>query len=202
MRNGIMMCLAAALVATLGGCGGPGLSREEFDAVYVGQPAWEVQKMLGDPTLREGNRWVYVRDEPYARAEIAFAQGNVSEKEWIEPAQAGQMIAEPAESEEAWEGFGQDVEDVGREIQQDLAEPTLEEAAAEQFQDQAPEGQAVEIEPVEPVEIIEGEMADQPAEQPAAETEQPEQPAMEAEEPAAETPAEPIEAPAEEQPAE
>ena len=79
MRN-LWMVAAAALMA-LTGCQNK-FTQAQYDAVSVGQADWQVQQVLGEPHQRRGDKWVYVHDRPYYRAEILFQDDKVASKCW------------------------------------------------------------------------------------------------------------------------
>jgi outer membrane protein assembly factor BamE (lipoprotein component of BamABCDE complex) len=74
----VMLVLAAALLV---GCGGQ-LTRQNYEKVYVGQPADEVRDLLGWPDTTVGGDWLYLGQHPYRRAKIMFTDGKVSAKDW------------------------------------------------------------------------------------------------------------------------
>jgi len=72
---------ALVLAAALAGCNR--FTRQRYETLYVGQPARDVQRVLGKPTAYYGETWVYVHDPvPYYRAVILFSEGKISGKSW------------------------------------------------------------------------------------------------------------------------
>jgi hypothetical protein len=87
MKHGLTVILIASLAAVcLGGCySKKSCTRDRYETLYVGQPAWDAQRAVGKPTSTssDGQTWVYVHDAaPYSRAAIHFRDGKVASKEW------------------------------------------------------------------------------------------------------------------------
>ena len=78
----IHLSLAAALLAGsfAAGCA-PKFSRQKFETIYVGMPAYAVEQKLGEPQESTPALWVYT-GRPYYRAEIIFRDGRVVETRW------------------------------------------------------------------------------------------------------------------------
>ena len=58
-------------------------TRQRYETVYVGQPAWDVRRALGRPSSQDANAWVYVHSSaPYYQAVIHFRNDKVASKEW------------------------------------------------------------------------------------------------------------------------
>jgi hypothetical protein len=82
-RQLLLLLVAAVLAAGLAGCGGKSLTRQRYETIYVGQPDWDVLKVLGRPTYQEFDTWTYVHTRtPYFQAIIHFREGKVIAKEW------------------------------------------------------------------------------------------------------------------------
>lgn len=70
------------LLLSLIGCG-KDLRRQNYETVYVGQPAWAVERAMGEPDDVRDGVWVYERESPYAKAVIEFdANDTVIRKDW------------------------------------------------------------------------------------------------------------------------
>jgi hypothetical protein len=74
-----VLVLLASLAA---GCARQRFTRQNFETLYVGMPAASVERKLGEPDRRLGDRWVYVSERPYYRAEVLFRNGRVAEMDW------------------------------------------------------------------------------------------------------------------------
>ncbi|MFP4052779.1 MAG: hypothetical protein ACLFV7_02835 [Phycisphaerae bacterium] len=72
--------LGAMLLA--GGCAREPFTRVNYETVYLGQVADEVEATLGAPDRVEGSRWVYIHRQPFYQAIIAFDEGRVVSKQW------------------------------------------------------------------------------------------------------------------------
>lgn len=84
MRPNAALLAAAVIVLAAGvaGCQSK-FSRQAFETVYVGQPAADVEKTLGEPTVRYEDQWRYVTDFPYAMGTVFFEDGKVVRKTWV-----------------------------------------------------------------------------------------------------------------------
>jgi len=78
----IGLLVACLLIGSLAGCGGRKFTPQRYDTVYIGQPAWAVERALGAADERSPERWIYLHSKPYYRATITFQNGQVSEKHW------------------------------------------------------------------------------------------------------------------------
>ena len=78
--------LAVLLLAGAGaapGCHGRRFTRENYETLYVGQPAWAIERKLGEPDRRGEGVWYYEREKPYyQRAEVHFDNGKATRFEW------------------------------------------------------------------------------------------------------------------------
>jgi len=81
-----MRCLrllaVGLLLGGLAGCGGTKFTPQRYDTVYIGQPAWAVERALGKPQEKTPGRWVYLHAKPYYRADILFENVRVVDKRW------------------------------------------------------------------------------------------------------------------------
>ena len=92
--------LAAGVIglALCGGCAKT-FTRQQYETIYKGQPAWAVEKKLGRPHGRTDGQWTYVHRHPYYKAVIEFRDGHVSRKvwhDWEQPATAPARRDAPA----------------------------------------------------------------------------------------------------------
>jgi hypothetical protein len=77
----VVILIVSVLAVGLGGCSK--FTRQRYETVYVGQPAWDVRRALGRPSSQDANAWVYVHPPaPYYRTVIRFHDGKVASKEW------------------------------------------------------------------------------------------------------------------------
>ena len=82
MRHRLIVILAVWMLAAAGG-GCKRFDQQHYETIYIGQPAWDVRKVMGKPTRQDEDAWHYVhRKPPYSRAVIYFKRGTVSGKEW------------------------------------------------------------------------------------------------------------------------
>jgi len=79
-RSGLCV-LAAAAMLLLAGCA-ERFTPQRYSTIYLGQPAAEVRRVLGPPTHRFPDRWMYLHDAPFYRATITFRDGRVAAKRW------------------------------------------------------------------------------------------------------------------------
>ena len=82
MRHLAMLLAAGLIVAACGGCQEK-FSSQRYETIYIGQPAFDVEKVLGLPNARFSKSWVYVHDKPFYKAVITFIDGRVADKSWI-----------------------------------------------------------------------------------------------------------------------
>ncbi len=64
------------------GCVTGKFPRQSFETIYEGMPAWAVEQKLGTPQQQSADRWVYLGEMPYWRAEIHFENNRVVDKKW------------------------------------------------------------------------------------------------------------------------
>jgi len=84
----VLAVISLSVLCLHAGCQ-PAFTRQQYETVYVGQTADDVQRALGQPTESTGTAWVYVHEKPYYRAEIQFTDGRVVRKSWsVRPATA------------------------------------------------------------------------------------------------------------------
>ncbi|MCE5276619.1 MAG: hypothetical protein ABFD92_03935 [Planctomycetaceae bacterium] len=91
-------------MALLGGCTNtPQFSRQRYDTLYTGMPAYEVRGILGKPKIEGPDAWEYEHFKPYYKAIIHFHNGAVARREWMNdppqaklPPSAPQPAADPA----------------------------------------------------------------------------------------------------------
>lgn len=79
----VMLAVGLALAAT--GCE---LTRQNYQAVSLGQSADEVKKVLGSPRYEFGEQWVYTRNDPrdLTKVEVYFDdEKQVVAKSWQNP---------------------------------------------------------------------------------------------------------------------
>lgn len=82
MRTALLVMLTLATLSCLG-CRDE-FTRERYETLYEGQPAWDVAETLGEPTRRENGKWVYLRTEsPICSAWIFFEDGRLVDKRWF-----------------------------------------------------------------------------------------------------------------------
>lgn len=87
MHRYTWVLVLAALVTALA-VGGCELTRQNYEAVTLGQTADQVQKVLGAPRYRFEGQWIYTRDDPrdLTKVEIYFNdEGQVVGKTWQNP---------------------------------------------------------------------------------------------------------------------
>ena len=77
---GLMTVVVVAMLCV--GCGSKTLTRQKYDTLYIGQPDYAVQRMLGEPQSRNDGMWTYVHNKPYYRAMIDFQDNRVVSKKW------------------------------------------------------------------------------------------------------------------------
>ena len=76
----LAVCLLAACLC---GCSKGSFTRQRWETLYVGQPSWDVRKVLGKPAYQDEETWIYVHDSrPYHRAAVHFRYGRVAGKDW------------------------------------------------------------------------------------------------------------------------
>ncbi len=76
-----LILVALLLAGSLAGCSR--FTRQNYETIYVGQPAWDVERAMGRPTAIEGEEWVYLHEAaPYRRAVIRLVNGKVVGKSW------------------------------------------------------------------------------------------------------------------------
>jgi len=87
--SSVLLLTAAVLVA--GFCAGcqQKFTRQRFDTIYRGQPAYEVEMTLGEPTAKFSNTWSYINEEPFYKAIIEFESGRVTSKAWYDEKEMG-----------------------------------------------------------------------------------------------------------------
>ncbi len=78
----IVLWTACLLIGSLAGCGGRKFTPQRYDTVYIGQPAWAVERTLGAAAEKSPDRWIYLHTKPYYRATITFQDGEVTAKHW------------------------------------------------------------------------------------------------------------------------
>ena len=77
----LLVCVLTLAACCVDGCG-PEITRQVYDTLYVGQPAADVERAMGPPTERQGERWVYLSEQPFTKAVIVFKDGRLAEKSW------------------------------------------------------------------------------------------------------------------------
>ena len=82
-----LVLLSVGVLAMLlcAGCNAPEFNRQNYETVYAGQPAQEVQRKLGQPERAAPDHWDYVNRRPtHYEARIWLRDGLVVKKEWFE----------------------------------------------------------------------------------------------------------------------
>jgi hypothetical protein len=89
MARTIMCFLAAGVL--LGMCAGcqEQFTRQRYETIYVGQPAFEVEKTLGTPDARFSDTWTYLHSDPFYKAIIEFEDSRVTNKAWYDENEMG-----------------------------------------------------------------------------------------------------------------
>jgi outer membrane protein assembly factor BamE (lipoprotein component of BamABCDE complex) len=79
---------AIAALALAGAVAGCQLTRQNYQAVSIGQTADQVQKILGAPRYQFGGEWVYTADDPRDLTKVSVYFGpdhKVVGKSWQNP---------------------------------------------------------------------------------------------------------------------
>jgi outer membrane protein assembly factor BamE (lipoprotein component of BamABCDE complex) len=97
MRHRGRAILAAVAAVALVATAGCQLTRQNFQAVSIGQSADEVQKVLGAPRYQFGGEWVWTSDDPrdLTKAAVYFdAEKKVVGKSWQNPEKPWENLRE------------------------------------------------------------------------------------------------------------
>lgn len=84
MRRTLSLAVGVGLLIGLGaGCNK--FTPQRYQTIYVGQPAPEVEKTLGQPNQQFSDQWIYIhRGQSYYQANIYFESGRVIRKLWFD----------------------------------------------------------------------------------------------------------------------
>ena len=80
-RSTLPLIVSLALAGMAAGCRGK-LTRQQYETIYVGQPACEVARALGEPEERSDRTWTYVREMPFRKVVVTFKDERVVHKAW------------------------------------------------------------------------------------------------------------------------
>ena len=83
-----LLVVIVALPLICAGCG-PKFTRQTYETVYVGQPAAEVEAIMGKPAAKFSDSWTYLHEDPFYKAIIGFESGRVRSKSWYDSNQMG-----------------------------------------------------------------------------------------------------------------
>jgi len=87
-RSTVVVLVAAMLLAGLC-CGCNKFTRARYDTIYVGEPAFEVEKTLGRPDAAFSDSWSYINEKPFYKAIIQFKDARVTKKSWYDEREMG-----------------------------------------------------------------------------------------------------------------
>ena len=85
-RTALLLLMSGLLGLAVGGCNK--FSRKSFSTIQPRMTKFEVEKILGPPTVKFSDSWTYVPDkidndkDDYYNATIHFAGNKVTEKTW------------------------------------------------------------------------------------------------------------------------
>ena len=83
--TGLLAPAGVVVLFLCAGCQQGRFTRENYDTIYVTQPAREVERIMGPPERSAPEHWDYVRRRPvHCEARIWFHDGNVARKEWFD----------------------------------------------------------------------------------------------------------------------
>lgn len=88
MRRIAIVIVAAAILAGVAGCQEK-FTRQRYETIYIGQPEFEVEKTLGEPTAKFSDTWTYIHDKPFYKAIVEFDSGRVTDKTWYDEREMG-----------------------------------------------------------------------------------------------------------------
>jgi len=84
MKNLVITLVAVVAVSSvLAGCQQK-FTRQNYDTIYIGQPAHQVEMSLGKPDVQFSNEWNYINEEPFYKAIIKIQDGKVVDKSWAD----------------------------------------------------------------------------------------------------------------------
>jgi hypothetical protein len=86
MTRAVLCLLLTAVVLCAVGCQEK-FTRQRYETIYIGQPAPQVERTLGDPEAKFSDTWTYIHETPFYKAIIKFENGRVVDKAWYDSEQ-------------------------------------------------------------------------------------------------------------------
>ncbi len=84
MKNFVITLVGViAISSVLAGCQQK-FTRQNYDTIYIGQPAQQVEMTLGKPDVKFDSQWNYINEEPFYKAIIKIENGKVADKSWAD----------------------------------------------------------------------------------------------------------------------
>jgi hypothetical protein len=84
--KGVSLLIAAGLSVVITGCSSDPLAYDNFRQIRVdASRQWEVEEIIGEPSQKLGDQWLYERPSKHLTALIEFNDdGVVTRKQWID----------------------------------------------------------------------------------------------------------------------
>jgi hypothetical protein len=88
MRTATLCLLLSAVALCAVGCQEK-FTRPRYETIYIGQPAAQVERTLGQPEAKFSDTWTYIHETPFYKAIIKFENSRVVDKAWYDSEQFG-----------------------------------------------------------------------------------------------------------------